>query len=638
MALPTLLDYRCSVPAQPGDWLTLPVGKKDYAGVVAEVLDHSPFQNLKTATPRPDVPRLHPTTLAFYRWVARYTMSAPGEALRVALPKGHIPTPPTRPPKLPAFTPEPAPVLNDAQASAVAYVRARNGPAVTLLDGVTGSGKTEVYFTLIADILAKGGQALVLVPEIALTPQWLARFRARFGAEHPTAPWPWHSGLADGARRHTWWAVAQGHSGVVVGARSALFLPFTNLQLVIVDEEHDPSYKQSEGFLYHGRDCAVRLATGWQAPCILASATPSLETWQHAQLGKYGHVTLPTRHGSAGHAPIHIIDLKAAKMAKDSYLSPALTQAVRETLAKGEQALLFLNRRGNAPLLLCTQCGHRHACSRCSTTMVVHGDMLQCHACGLREPFPDLCPSCHTTSLRTYGPGTRKVVADIQAAFPSARVAVADSDALTTPKQLAELIAQVEARTLDILVGTQMVVKGHHFPHLTCVGIVDADMGLAHGETRAAERVFQQLYQVAGRAGRAHAQGHVFLQTFSPEHPLFHALITHQRDAFYAAELDARKAWHDPPFGRQIALQLAGRDEPTVISAARTLAQSWTPHASIRLLGPAPAPTLKIRDVYRYRLLVKSETPAPLQSLVQTWIERTPLPKVIRLTVDVDPL
>jgi primosomal protein N' (replication factor Y) len=316
-----------------------------------------------------------------------------------------------------------------------------------------------------------------------------------------------------------------------------------------------------------------------------------------------------------------------------------LKEVLAATLAKGEQALLFLNRRGNAPLLVCRACGTRRGCPRCSTTLVVHGDRLQCHCCGFTEHYPDECPSCGDTDLAAYGPGTRKVVAEVQTAFPQARVAVADSDALTTAPQVAALVASVAAREVDILVGTQMVVKGHHFPYLTCVGVVDGDMGLAQGEARSAERCFQQLYQVAGRAGRAERPGQVLIQTHDPTHPLFAALVNHQRDTFYQAELAARQAWADSPFGRSIQLQLSGKHEPTVQAAAAALARGFPRPAGVRLLGPAPAPVVKVRDTYRYRLLVKAPNAfGPLQPLVQAWVEATPLPKTVDLMVEVEPL
>ncbi|RZK99161.1 MAG: primosomal protein N' [Rubrivivax sp.] len=530
LALPSLLDYVSDCELDAGDWVDIPVGSKRVHGVVAEVLESSPFQNLKPAL-KLDVPRVDGRSLEFWRWASRYTLSAPGEALRVALPKALTPPRPkekkaaktTLPKKgkkgasVDAQAPVMAPVrvgvaLNAAQQAAADAVVGQLGSFKTfLLDGVTGSGKTEVYFKVIEEVLARGGQALVMVPEIALTPQWLKRFEQRFGNK----PHVWHSGLAEGAKRSTWWAMANGEPGIVVGARSSLFLPYANLQALVVDEEHEPSYKQEEAFRYHARDLAVQVANLWKAPIILASATPSLETWQRAIERKYTRLVLPARHGGTM-AEVKMIDLRGEKMPKQSYVSPTLQKAVEATLAKGEQALMFLNRRGNAPVMLCHDCGERRDCSRCDATLVVHGDRLQCHHCGFAEPFPDECAACASTDLRAYGPGTRRVVAEVQKLWPNARVAVADSDAVSTTKQLAALVHAVEEREIDIIVGTQMVTKGHHFPHLTCVGVIDADMGLAHGDVRAAERTFQLLTQVAGRAGRGEATGTVWVQSHDP--------------------------------------------------------------------------------------------------------------------------
>lgn len=644
-AIPTSLDYLCAEAVPMGGFVRVPLGKSGTVGVVIEHLESSPFQGLKRAEPMAEVPPLAPQSLAFYRWVARYNLAPPGEGLRAALLKGTVPPLPKRARAAKAPKAAPRHELNAAQQAAVEAIKAKQGFAPWLLDGVTGSGKTEVYIALLRNILAKGGQALLLVPEIALTPQLLQRVAGALAEKDNHQPpttnpiFAWHSGVAEGARKVAWHHIGAGKPCVVVGARSALFLPFTDLQMVIVDEEHDPSYKQAEGFRYHGRDSAVQLAHLWQCPVVLGSATPSLETWAHAKGGKYGHLVLAERHGAAGHAPIALIDLKESKPAKGAYLSGTLKGEIEATLAKGEQALLFLNRRGNAPLLVCRSCGTRRGCPRCSTTLVVHGDTLQCHCCGYREAYPQECPSCGAPDLAAYGPGTRRVVAEVQAAFPNARVGVADSDALTTSGQLAALIAQVEAREIDILVGTQMVVKGHHFPYLTLVGVVDGDMGLAQGEARSAERCFQQLYQVAGRAGRAAFAGKVLIQTHDPSHPLFAALIHHKRDAFYETELKARAVFDDPPSGRVVMVQVSGKTEREVEAAAASLARHFNAPQGVRLLGPAPAPILKVREVYRWRLLVKAPYAfGPLQPVVQPWIESTPLNKNIDVMVEVDPL
>jgi primosomal protein N' (replication factor Y) (superfamily II helicase) len=649
LALPAVLDYAWEGDTQPtvGAWVVVNVGRQTVHGVVVAVGGDGVFQGaLKPAAPMADVPPVAPPVLAFWRWLARYTLSAPGEALRVALPKGRVPSVPKLGPKLGpkragkqderrdgARTMAPV-VLNAAQAEAVQAVQAADGFRVFLLDGVTGSGKTEVYFAAMDGLLARGAQTLVLVPEIALTPQWVARFTQHFGQP----PLVWHSGLTPVQRARTWWAVATGQAGVVVGARSALFLPWQNLRLVVVDEEHDPSYKQEQGFIYHGRDAAVALAKHVDCPVLLASATPSLESWQHARQGKYDRLVLPARVGGRM-AAVQLVDLRAHKLPSGTFLAPPVVGALQDTLARGEQALVFLNRRGNAPLLVCSDCGHRVDCPRCDATLVVHGRRLQCHHCGYQQVYPDACPQCAGISLKAYGPGTRRVVQEVQAALPTARVAVADSDALTTAGQLGALVDEMLARQVDVLVGTQMITKGHHFPHLTTVVVVDADVGLAHGALRATERTFQLLTQVAGRAGREALPGKAWVQTHNPTQPLLEALVAHDRQAFYDLELAARRAWHHPPFGRQLAVQLSGADERDVVATAQALAKAFAlvgPQAGLNLLGPAPAPIARVNDRHRWRLLVQGER-LP-HAVVQRWIEGVPLGKGVRLQVDIDPL
>jgi primosomal protein N' (replication factor Y) len=631
LALPKLLSYRWQGEAPPrvGAWAQVPVGGKEFSGVVAAVGGED-GPRLKTALARSEVPDLAPPTLAFYRWAARYTLSAPGEPLRVALPRGRVPELPKRWPKV-AEKKALAAALTEGQAAAVEQLLAGKKPV--LLDGVTGSGKTEVYFEVLRRLRAAkpGLQVLLLVPEIALTPQLIERFARAFGV----APLVWHSQLGEAARRRTWWRVARGEPVVVVGARSAVFLPFQHLGLVVVDEEHDPSYKQDEAFRYHGRDLAVQLARTWECPVILSSATPSLETWFNARQGKYGHVTLPLRFGGAVMPAVEMLDLREVKLPRGSFLAPALVARLGETLARGEQGLLFLNRRGVAPVLICNTCGARRDCPRCDATLTVHGDRLLCHYCGFSEHLPDECPACGSAELRPYGPGTRRVAAEIMAALPQARVAVADSDSVASPAQMGALLAQLDQGELDIVVGTQLVTKGHHLPKLTLVGVVDADMGLAHGDLRAAERTFQLLTQVGGRAGRAERPGTVLLQTFDPAQPLFGALQKGDREGFYGLELQARQAWGDPPYGRQVAVIIDGLQEAEVKATAQRLAAAW-PDGEARLLGPAPAPVARKNERWRWRLLVKS--PAPLHGVVKSWLESVPLGVGVRVTVDIDPV
>jgi len=473
-----------------------------------------------------------------------------------------------------------------------------------------------------------------LVPEIALTPQWLKRFEARFGFQVDA----WHSSIGEKARRKTWWRVHEGKARVVVGARSALFLPYRDLRFIVVDEEHDTSYKQEEGFRYHGRDMAVALARHWSCPVVLASATPSLETWHNAHQGKYQLLHLPSRFSAAVTPDIKLIDMRQnGPEEKDCFLSPVVRDELLKRLNNGEQSLVFLNRRGTAPLLICSACGHRAECPDCSTSLVVHGRYLECHYCGFHEHIPDACPSCAEEGrMRSFGPGTRKIMEEVQRLFPDARVAVADSDAITTTKKMAELVEQMESGEIDILVGTQMVAKGHHFPNLTFVAVIDSDMGLGRGELRVAEHTFQMLMQVSGRAGRAEKAGAVYLQSYMPEHPLFQALLQCDRDGFLNMELTARQIWNDPPFVRQVALILSGKNEQDVQASARALAMDLGKKEGLEVMGPIAAPLARLKGKYRYRLLIKSTQ--HIQKDVLSTLSSVLLAKAVRLDIDVNPV
>jgi primosomal protein N' (replication factor Y) (superfamily II helicase) len=542
------------------------------------------------------------------------------------------------PPPAPDWRP-PGPALSSAQQLAadalIAKVRS-GGFGVTLLDGVTGSGKTEVYFAAIAAALARGKQVLVLLPEIALSAQFLARFAARFGAP----PVQWHSDLGHAERRDTWRAVAEGAAWVVVGARSALFLPFPDLGLIIVDEEHDSSFKQEDGVVYHARDIAVVRASLEKLPIVLVSATPSLETAVNVERHRYERLHLPARHGAAQLPEIRIVDMRRARPERQRFLAPPLVTALGETLATGEQAMLFLNRRGYAPLTLCRACGFRLQCPNCTAWLVEHRfqGRLQCHHCGHSEPLPPLCPNCAAAaSFAACGPGVERLAEEVAARLPEARVAVMASDTLIGPRAAAELVASVESHAIDVLIGTQVVAKGHHFPLLTMVGVVDADLGLSGGDLRAAERTFQLLHQVAGRAGRAERPGIVYLQTYMPEHPVLRALVSDDRDRFLAAETEARRAHGWPPFGRLAALIVSGPDEESAELAARAYARAQPHMPGVQVLGPAPAPLAVLRGRHRRRFLLKTKRNVNIQAVLRQWLAKVKVPASVRVQVDVDP-
>lgn len=536
----------------------------------------------------------------------------------------------------------PGPVLSDMQAEAAGTLAAALGAgfSVNLLEGVTGSGKTEVYFEAVAAALKAGRQVLVLVPEITLTAQWLGRFEKRFGAP----PLEWHSELSQGRRRRTWRAVAEGKAPVIVGARSALFLPFRHLGLIVVDEEHEGAFKQEEGVVYHARDMAVVRGQVGKVPVVLASATPSLETVLNAEAGRYRRVHLPQRHAGATLPSVDLIDMRRTPPVKGdwgpSWLAPPLVEAMERTLEAGEQAMLFLNRRGYAPLTLCRACGHRLQCPNCTAWLVEHRlqGRLMCHHCGYGSSIPKDCPSCGAEDqLAACGPGVERVAEEAARRFAQARVRMVASDTLTGPQAAAELMRQVTAREIDILIGTQVLAKGLHFPLLTLVGVVDADLGLAGGDLRAAERTFQLLSQVAGRAGRGERPGRVVLQTYQPEHPVLQAMLKGDASLFLEAEAEGRQMLGMPPYGRLVALIVSGPDAEAVESAARRLAAAAPREGAVEVLGPAPAPLAVLRGRHRWRLLLKAPREVKVQPLVRAWLTQVGWPSSVRVQVDVDP-
>jgi len=515
------------------------------------------------------------------------------------------------------------------------------GFSVTLLDGVTGAGKTEVYLEAVAAALEAGRQVLVLLPEIALTAQWLDRFDRRFGV----APAEWHSDLSQRQRRIAWRAAAEGEARVVVGARSALFLPYRDLGLIVVDEEHDQSYKQEDGVVYHARDMAIVRARLGRIPIVLVSATPSLETVTNVATGKFQRLHLPERHGAAAMPRVELVDLRADPPPRlpglgPAWLSGALRQAMSETFAAGEQTLLFLNRRGYAPLTLCRTCGHRLACPNCTAWLVAHrlAGRIQCHHCGHAARLPQTCPECGTEgTLAACGPGVERLQEEVAALFPEQRARVVSSDTLSGPAAAEAFVRAMAEREIDLLIGTQVVAKGHHFPWLTLVGVVDGDLGLAGGDLRAAERTFQLLHQVAGRAGRAERPGRALIQTYNPDHLVMQALAAGERDRFLEVEAEDRRAAGMPPFSRLAALVLSCRDEGLLDRACGALARAAPHGAGLEVLGPAPAPLAVLRRQHRRRFLLRAARAQPVQRIIAGWLARVDLPAAIRLRIDIDP-
>ena len=515
------------------------------------------------------------------------------------------------------------------------------GYATTLLRGVTGSGKTEVYLEAVAETLRMGRQALVLLPEIALSAEFIDRVEARFGAR----PGEWHSGITRTERRRLWHMAGRGEVGVVVGARSALFLPFRDLGLIVVDEEHDSSYKQDETVHYSARDMAVLRASIEGAQVVLASATPSVETWVNAATGKYRRVDLRARYGEAELPDMAAIDLRKEEMPSGRWISPTLGRAVEERLERGEQSLLFLNRRGYAPVTTCPACGHQIGCDDCDARMVEHRFQrrLICHQCGASKPIPVACPACGVEGkLAAIGPGVERLGEEVAERFPGKRAVVLSSDLYTSARALKETIANIAAGDADIIIGTQIVAKGHNFPALTLVGVIDADLGLQGADLRAAERSFQLMRQVAGRAGRQAGDrpGVALLQTHQPEHPVIRAILSGDDEAFWNAEAESRHAARMPPFSRLAGIILSHPDQPVVEAYAQELARRAGPLDEIgaELFGPAPAPIARVRARYRVRMLVRAPRQAPLQSAIAAWLAKAPkAPTNLRLAVDIDP-
>ncbi|MDE3016823.1 MAG: primosomal protein N' [Pseudomonadota bacterium] len=672
-AAPHGFDYRVpeNMILTAGDIVTVPFGHSESLGVVwgAGKVDIPPGK-IKSVRKRHEFPPLSPAMRQFIDWVAWYNCAPKGAVLKMALPISDIDKEPRKkkeapPEKLPARHFNLA-ELSDAQKKATVILEDKIGKefSVTLLDGVTGSGKTEVYFDAIAKALANESQILVLLPEIALSVQWLERFERRFGF----TPAVWHSEITPVKKREAWKAIARGEAKVVVGARSALFLPYRNLALMIVDEEHDQSYKQEDGTIYHARDMTVARGMFEKLPIILVSATPSLESYHNAKTGKYAEVSLPARHGGAVMPDVEMIDMRQSPVSANTFISPILRTALAETIAQGHQAMLFLNRRGYAPLMLCRRCAHRFECPQCSSWMVMHkkrgqnsglriqeekdlfspkpesripNSYLACHYCNYRMPEPRICPACGAKDqFAACGPGVERVSEEVATFLPKARVAVMASDSMDGIKDMKNIISSMAERRIDLLIGTQMIAKGHHFAGLSVVGVVDADLGLSGGDPRAAERTYQLLHQLSGRAGREQVKGTVYLQSFMPEHPVMQALLSGDRETFLQAELQARRNADMPPFSRLASIIVEGATEADVIKTAKTLASSSIHHpaSNISLLGPSPAPIYRLRGKYRYRLLARAGRSVNLPDFMRALIDMVKPPKSVRMKIDIDPV
>jgi len=508
-----------------------------------------------------------------------------------------------------------------------------------LLDGVTGSGKTEVYFEAIAQALASGRQALIMLPEIALSSQSIQRFTNRFGAP----PVVWHSDITVAQKRKAWRQILSGEAKVVVGARSALFLPFPDLGVIIVDEEHETAYKQEDGVIYNARDMAVVRANLGQCPVVLVSATPCLETIENAEQGKYTWLKLRNRHASANLPKIHIIDMRknTSEPGKPKgWISDTLKNAIHAAVDNGQQALIYLNRRGYAPLIMCATCGERVSCPNCTAWLVEHKkeNYLMCHHCGFIRRKPEACAKCEDkNNLISCGPGVERVAEELIKLFPAFRIEIMASDIMTSVHKLQALLDDLHAGKINIVVGTQMIAKGHHFPKITVVGVVDADLGLAGGDLRSGERTYQLLNQVAGRAGREQLPGHVYLQTFTPQHPVLQALVTGRRDDFLEIETAGRRLNSLPPYGRLASLIISSRDKSMVETYVKQLARVTPSISGVHILGPAPAALSMVRNWHRWRFLLTAPKDTKLQPIIRSWLNSAPWPSQIKMQIDIDP-
>lgn len=686
---------------EPGDHVCAPLGKRMARGVVWAVKQGPGDRPLKSIEERIGGGPLPAGTRTFVDWVARYLVQPPGIILRSVLRSSEALKPsPTEtvytvsgepPARMTAAREKALAVAGElGEASAAEISKAagcssgvvkglaeagaltavtrlvdppyetpdpdREGLALTplqaeaggilrrlvqaggfqsaLLDGVTGSGKTEVYFEAIAEVLRRDpdAQILIMLPEIALTEAVLSRFEKRFGA----SPALWHSGAGPKARRRCWREVVEGRARIVVGARSALFLPFPNLSLIIVDEEHDPTYKQDEGLPYQARDLAVVRAKIEKAMVILASATPSLESLNNAEAGRYTHVRLPARPGAAVLPEVGTIDLRATPAETGRWLSPPLIEAMAETYERGEQSLLYLNRRGYAPLVLCRACGHRMMSPDTQSYLVEHKytGRLVCHVTGFSMAKPRACPECGAEdSLTSIGPGVERVAEEAKHLFPDARVEIYSSDSQSG----ADIVAAMEQGEIDIMVGTQIAAKGHNFPKLTLVGVVDADLGLAGGDPRAGERTFQTLVQAAGRAGRADRPGRALLQTHQPEHEAIQALVAGDREAFLDIEIMAREALGLPPFGRMASVSFMAMNPKAVDEASRAYAAAAPHTEGVEIWGPAEPPRAIVRGWHRRRILVRADKSIDISAYLRVWKSRVKVSPSVRVTIDVEP-
>ncbi len=629
------LDYIAPVGSSfaPGDLVNVPFRNKQITGVVTAVNINSKFENLREVSAKLDL-HINSDVMEFLFKAAKYYMAPVGSMMKLMLPvelsEGRAP----KPCETVSLENAKLPILSSDQLTSLEQIKASSNPSV--LKGITGSGKTEVYFHHMAEMMAEGKQVLLMLPEIALGSQIIERFKDRFGF----APAIWNSSITKAKKRNLLRSIILGEVKIIIGTRSALFLPYANLGLIVVDEEHDASYKQDDGVMYNARDMAVMRGHIIGTKVLLASATPSIETLYNVSIGKYNQVNLHSRYGEAILPDVEVIDMRLQKRQKDSWISLPLKTAIADALLKKEQVIIFLNRRGYAPMMLCKACGHKVTCKSCSSWLVMHKakKRLECHHCGYVSAIKNICAECREEdSLIACGPGVERIAEEVMQLFPEAKIQLVTKDEMNSEKAIAGVLARVQNHEIDIIIGTQIITKGYHFPKLSLVGVIDADIGLSGGDLKASERSFQLLYQVSGRAGREYARGKVYLQTFAPEGRLIQLLKSHDFDKFMEYEISTRKDANMPPFSRMAAILISGSREDKVLQEARQIVRMSPRHDAVRILGPAPASVLKLQNKYRYRILLIADRKIDIWGYLEQWMSGYKVPSSLHLKIDIDP-
>ncbi|MES2215136.1 MAG: primosomal protein N' [Pseudomonadota bacterium] len=628
-----ILDYLLleNTGTKVGDLVLVPFRNKQIVGIVFEIDILSDIKKPREVIEVYDT-HIDPKMLTFLSKASRYYLAELGSLAKLMLPLEMNLALPC--PRSEEFVGKTLPPLSLPQNEALEKISACEG--VSVLKGVTGSGKTEVYFHLIAELLQKGQQSLLMLPEIALSRQIIDRFKERFGFD----PDIWNSSISPAKKRKLLGRILEGDAKIVIGTRSALFLPYKNLRLIVVDEEHDQSYKQEDGVLYNARDMAVMRGAIMGHSIVLGSATPSIETLYNVSIGKYNLVTLGSRFGEAVLPEVKIIDMRLHKMPKESWISPPLQLAIRQALELGEQSMIFLNRRGYAPMLLCSSCGHRVSCKSCSSWLVLHKSKkrLECHHCGYVTSIKSSCPECAMEDVMLpCGPGVERIAEEIAHKFPEAKIQLMTKEELKTDSEIQIILKRIHEREIDILIGTQVITKGYHFPHLSLVGVVDADIGLGGGDLRGSERAFQLLHQVSGRAGRAQTKGAVYLQTYNPGSGLLDMLTRNEFDDFISYELSTRVENNMPPIAKMAAILLSGKNEVELMMEGKKFVSFAPMHELIRVLGPAAATLSKLKNKYRCRILVITDRKIDIQAYLRQWLGAYKIPSKIHVKVDIDP-